>query len=171
MTSTLVPHTMIAGPSTPTGYVAAKLSMKSLWGFFAASVVMIVGLQLDAFKHATDPDLETFFTPWHAIMYAGMALCGGTIAWFIRRNLKLGAPNAFAAIPSGFHGAVAGMAILMVSGGIDTAWHTTFGIEKGLEILVSPSHLGIISGMFLARPRHSRCCGKSTARLQKANPP
>jgi hypothetical protein len=135
-------------PKMP-GYEPAKLSSKSLWGFFGASVVMIVGLQLDAFKHATDPDLETFFTIWHAIMYAGMALCGGTIAWFIRRNTQLGAPNLFAAIPLGFHGAVAGMAILMMSGGIDTVWHTSFGIEKGLEILVSPSHLGIITGMFL----------------------
>jgi hypothetical protein len=106
-------------------------------------------LQLDAFKHATDPDLETFFTPWHGIMYAGMALCGTTIAWFIRRNTRLGAPNVLVAIPAGFHGAVVGMGILMVSGAIDTVWHTSFGIEKGLEILVSPSHLGIISGMFL----------------------
>jgi hypothetical protein len=130
-------------------YEPAKLSSKSLWGFFAASVVMIVGLQLDAFKHATDPNLETFFTIWHAIMYAGMALCGGTIAWFIRRNSRLGAPNLFAAIPLGFQGAVVGMAILVMSGGVDTVWHTSFGIEKGLEILVSPSHLGIITGMFL----------------------
>jgi hypothetical protein len=118
--------TVSVKPPHEQGYEPATLSSKSLWGFFAASVVMIFGLQLDAFKHATDPNLETFFTIWHAIMYAGMALCGGTIAWFIRRNTRLGAPNFFAAIPLGFHGAVAGMAILMVSGGIDTAhlvWH------------------------------------------------
>ncbi len=149
MTTILVPTAMRAQASTPATLAATKLSSLSLWGFFAASVVMIVGLQLDAFKHASDPDLETFFTPWHAIMYAGMALCGGTIAWFVRRNVKFGAPNWFAAIPAGFHGAVASMAILSISGAIDTGWHTTFGIEKGLEILVSPSHLGIITGMFL----------------------
>jgi hypothetical protein len=155
-------------PPNRVSYQSATLSTKSLWGFFAASVVMIVGLQLDAFKHATDPDLETFFTPWHAIMYAGMALCGGTIALFIRRNSRLGAPNLFAAIPLGFHGAVVGMAILMVSGGIDTVWHTSFGIEKGLEILVSPSHLGIITGMFLVSSAPLAMLWKEQRTLTKA---
>jgi hypothetical protein len=132
-----------------TAWSHRPLSSGDLWLLFAATVIMIVGLQLDAYAHATQPALETFFTPWHGVMYLGMLLCGATIGWFVRRNLKAGATSLFAAIPKGMTGAVAGMAILAISGGIDTAWHTSFGIETGLEISLSPSHLGIISGMFL----------------------
>jgi hypothetical protein len=41
------------------------------------------------------------------------------------------------------------MAFLLVGGGVDTLWHTIFGIEQGLEIFVSPSHSFIILGMVL----------------------
>jgi hypothetical protein len=155
MTTTIAQPSIQGRQDTPApinkhkGNASPALSSRDSWVFFTASVVMIVGLELDAFKHATDPNLETFFTPWHAIMYAGMALCGGVIGFFIRRNLKAGAPSLVAAVPKGFHGAVWGLGFLLVSGAIDTVWHTSFGIEKGLEILLSPSHLGIISGMFL----------------------
>jgi hypothetical protein len=111
----------------------------------------VTGLQLDAYAHATYPDLETFWTPWHAVLYSGIAACGFVLLWLLRprlprvptyRGLLRETPHALR-LP------VVGMALLLVGGGIDTLWHNLFGIEQGLEIFSSPSHFLIIGGMVL----------------------
>ena len=40
------------------------------------SVWFVLGLFLDAYAHADAPELETFFTPWHAVFYSGFAVTG-----------------------------------------------------------------------------------------------
>ncbi|MGW2091413.1 hypothetical protein [Promicromonospora sukumoe] len=135
----------------PDGAAAARFTARERWTLAAASLWLVVGLQLDAFAHSTIPDLETFWTPWHAVMYSGIAACGLTLVWLLRSRLPRTVTyrNLLRATPSALRLPVIGMALLLVGGGIDTLWHNLFGIEKGLEIFFSPSHYLIIAGMVL----------------------
>ena len=129
----------------------ASFSARERWVLVAASLWLVVGLQLDAFAHSTIPDLETFWTPWHAVMYSGIAACGVTLLWLLRSRLPevVTYRSLLRETPSALRLPAIGMALLLVGGGIDTLWHNLFGIEKGLEIFFSPSHYLIIAGMVL----------------------
>src|SRR4029079_19306055 len=115
-----------------------------------ASAWLVTGLQLDAYAHATTPEQETFWTPWHAVLYSGIAASGLTLVWLVRSRLSR-APTyeSVLALPNALRVPLLGMAFLLVGGGVDTLWHNIFGIEQGLEIFVSPSHEFIILGMAL----------------------
>jgi hypothetical protein len=120
------------------------------WIMLVASAWLVTGLQLDAYAHATTPQLETFWTPWHAVLYSGIAASGFTLLWLLRPRLpSIPTYDSVLALPNALRIPVVGMAFLLVGGGIDTLWHNIFGIEKGLEIFVSPSHEMIIIGMTL----------------------
>jgi hypothetical protein len=138
-------------PAADPAHRPSTFSARERWTLVGASAWLVTGLQLDAFAHSTIPDLETFWTPWHAVLYSGIAACGLTLLWLLRprlpevptyRSLLTETPRALQ-LP------VVGMALLLVGGGIDTLWHNLFGIEKGLEIFFSPSHYFIIIGMVL----------------------
>jgi hypothetical protein len=120
------------------------------WIMLAASAWLVTGLQLDAYAHATTPNLETFWTPWHAVLYSGIAASGFTLVWLLRSRLPvIPTYRTLFALPNALRIPMLGMAFLLVGGGADTLWHNIFGIEKGLEIFVSPSHEFIILGMVL----------------------
>ncbi len=137
---------LTAAPARP----ASSFRARELWVLAAASLWLITGLQLDAYAHSTTPDLETFWTPWHAVMYSGIAACGLTLLWLVRPRLprKL-TYRTLDEIPRALLLPLIGMALLLVGGGIDTLWHNLFGIEKDLEIFFSPSHFMLITGMSL----------------------
>ncbi|MFI8523878.1 hypothetical protein ACIGB8_05510 [Promicromonospora sukumoe] len=145
------PPSATALPDLPDGAASARFTARERWTLAAASLWLVVGLQLDAFAHSTIPDLETFWTPWHAVMYSGIAACGLTLVWLLRSRLPQTVTyrSLLRATPSALRLPVIGMALLLVGGGIDTLWHNLFGIEKGLEIFFSPSHYLIIAGMVL----------------------
>ena len=126
-----------------------RLSSRFLWLFSLATVWMVGGLQLDGYYHATAPATETFFTAWHLIMYLGIFATVGVVTYKVRSEWDSDATSLRDAIPNGLFPAVVGIAVIVVSGGVDSVWHIVFGIEQDLEILVSPSHLGIVSGMAL----------------------
>jgi hypothetical protein len=111
----------------------------------------VVGLQLDAYAHSTTPELETFWTPWHGVLYSGIAACGFVVLWLLRPRLPqvITYRSLLNETPRALWLPVVGMAMLLVGGAIDTLWHNLFGIEKGLEIFFSPSHYLIIGGMVL----------------------
>jgi hypothetical protein len=115
-----------------------------------ASAWLVSGLQLDAYAHATTPELETFWTPWHGVLYSGIAVSGLTLVWLMRPRLPaIPTYRTLLALPNALRIPAVGMALLLVGGGVDTLWHNIFGIEQGLEIFVSPSHELIILGMVL----------------------
>ena len=130
----------------PTG----RFSARERWIMLVASAWLVTGLQLDAYAHSTTPELETFWTPWHAVLYSGIAASGITLVWILRPRLPV-IPTypSVLALPNTLRIPSLGMAALLVGGGIDTLWHNIFGIEQGLEIFVSPSHELIILGMTL----------------------
>jgi hypothetical protein len=110
---------------------------------------LVGGLFVDGWAHNTRPLLETFFTPWHAVFYSGFAATAGWVGWSVLRRRREGA-GWRSAVPAGYGLALAGLAVFLLSGMADMAWHLAFGIEQGIAALLSPSHLGLFLGGFLA---------------------
>ncbi|MEV6342716.1 hypothetical protein [Actinoplanes sp. NPDC051851] len=129
---------------------AVTFAARERWVLLVASAWLVIGLQLDAYAHATTPELETFWTPWHGVLYSGIAASGFTLLWIMKSRLpSIPTYRDVLALPNALRIPIAGMASLLVGGGVDTLWHNIFGIEKNLEIFVSPSHELIILGMVL----------------------
>ena len=63
-------------------------------------------------------DIETFFTPWHALLYSGYAF-SVLVAMYIKNNMK------DYKVDVGVLGAV----VFGIGGASDAIWHTLFGIE------------------------------------------
>ena len=116
--------------------------------YIFSSFVLITGAYLDAWSHIHIPDLESFFTPSHGVLYTGGAMVSFLMVWTMFRNLRAGFPLT-RSIPKGYLTGVFGFVILMVSGIGDMFWHTIFGIEQDLEAAFSITHLGIITGIVL----------------------
>jgi hypothetical protein len=114
----------------------------------ALSVWFTLGLFLDAYAHANIPNLETFFTPWHAVFYSGFAATAGWVLWTIWGQVKQGRRGK-AAVPVGYGMTAIALPVFAVSGGLDLMWHTLIGIETTTNIFFSPSHLGLISSMII----------------------
>ena len=114
----------------------------------AAGVWLLTGTYVDGWAHNNLRDLETFFTPWHAILYSGFAACALWIAALAWRRHTPGT-RWTEAVPAGYGPAAAGVVLFLASGAGDLAWHSVFGIEQNISALFSPSHLGLATGGFL----------------------
>jgi hypothetical protein len=101
-----------------------------------ASLWFIGGLFTDGWAHNHVPELESFFTPWHAVFYSGYFVLLFALL-FIGRG------------KSGFRWPLIGAAIFFVGGIGDMAWHQIFGVENDIEALHSPTHLVLATGMTL----------------------
>jgi hypothetical protein len=109
---------------------------------------VLVGLMLDAWAHNNIPQLESFFTPWHAVFYTGFAATATWICWIVWRHVRAGR-RGLAAVPTGYALAVVGLPIFALAGFGDAVWHTVFGVEQELKILFSPTHLVLATAMTL----------------------
>lgn len=109
---------------------------------------MLIGLFLDGWAHSTAKP-ETFFSPWHGILYSGFVAAVGWYVWDGRRNRTAPVTDRYA---------TAGL-VLFVAGALgDGVWHTLFGIEVDIEALLSPTHLALMVGgalMVSAPLRHA----------------
>jgi hypothetical protein len=118
------------------------------WTVVVLSGWFLGGLFLDGWAHHHIPELESFFTPWHAVFYTGfLAVAGFLMATLVRNHAK-GYPWR-QAMPPGYELAVLGVLIFLAGGVGDMIWHEIFGIESGVEALISPTHLLLAVGMTL----------------------
>jgi hypothetical protein len=111
---------------------------------------LIGGALLDGWAHSNIlKTLESFFTPWHAVLYSGFAasaICTFAIA-YRRRHV---APEWWRdGWPAGYRVGALGVVIFLFAGGADMVWHTIFGIESNLAAALSPSHLLLAVGSVL----------------------
>jgi len=106
------------------------------------------GIYLDGWAHVHVPALETFFTPWHALLYSGFAACALVLLVAQVRAMRRGFPWR-EALPDGYGLSLVGAAIFLVGGALDLLWHTLFGIERSVEALLSPTHLLLATGGIL----------------------
>lgn len=121
-----------------------------LMGAFASC--MGGGAYIDGWAHnhalRTGAAIETFFTPWHALLYGGYALCAvalivSALVWHARGY------SWRAALPRGYGLSALGVAIFFCGGVLDLVWHTLFGIEASTSALLSPTHLILVIGAVL----------------------
>ncbi len=112
------------------------------------SAAFIVGLFVDGWAHNTVPQLESFFTPWHAVLYGGYFSVA--ILMSVTQYRNVGKGYAWSkAMPRGYMLSLFGVGLFFLGGGGDMLWHETFGIEQNLEALFSPTHLLLATGAFL----------------------
>src|SRR2546429_3407079 len=87
---------------------------------------LLGGIYLDGWAH-NHIHVETFFTPWHAVLYSGyLANVGYYAAAAICARRKR---SAWRDAPSGYGLACLGVLVFGLSGICDLIWHLIFGIE------------------------------------------
>jgi hypothetical protein len=118
------------------------------WTVVLLSFWFVGGLFLDGWAHRHVPELESFFTPWHAVFYSGFLAVAGFLMATLARNHAKGYPWRYA-MPPGYELAVLGALIFMAGGIGDMIWHEIFGIESDVEALLSPTHLVLATGLTL----------------------
>ena len=107
--------------------------------FIVAMLWFFIGAWIDSSAHTyLIDDIETFFTPWHAVLYSGYAF-SVLVAIYVKNKIK----------DYKFDVGVLGAVVFGIGGASDAVWHTLLGIETGVEPLVSPSHLMLFLGAFL----------------------
>ena len=112
------------------------------------SLLLIAGVIQDGWAHNHGKVDESFFTPWHFVLYGMMALSGIALAVTGLRGLRRGYRFADA-IPYGYWSSAIGVIIFIVGGALDLAWHELFGVEASIDALVSPTHLILALGAAL----------------------
>lgn len=113
-----------------------------------AGIWFVIGLFVDAWAHSNRPQLETFFTPWHAIFYSGFVATAGWVCWLVWRNVLAGR-RGMHAVPVGYGTTMLALGVFLLSALADMIWHGVFGIEQSLAAVFSPSHLGLGASMLL----------------------
>jgi hypothetical protein len=112
---------------------------------------MTAGLFLDGYFHQNlETDGESFLTPWHAVFYAGFT---GSALWLAAMSRRRATGRVvdwrLSFLPDGYAGARVGLLLFAVGGLGDAAWHRAFGVERGIDALLSPTHLLLFAGLVL----------------------
>jgi hypothetical protein len=107
------------------------------------SFMQIAGTSWDVTSHIMEAP-ETFFTPSHTVLYAGVGLltvaAGTSVVLLISNN---GLRGSSVAAPLKL--LIIGSTISFVAGPSDFLWHDLFGVDG----LLSPTHLTLITGMLI----------------------
>jgi hypothetical protein len=124
--------------------------------FCVAVLWLIGGTFTDAWAHNNIPRLETFWTPWHAILYSGLLALVASLATVLVINRRR-TSSWRQAIPQGYTLVYLALPLMMLDGLGDMTWHLLFGVEQHLDALFSPTHLtGVLCIMlFTTGPLYS----------------
>lgn len=109
---------------------------------------MVIGLFIDGWAHDNNKP-ETFFTPWHGILYSGFAAAAASAVWAVYRRRDASRPWS-EAIPGGHAVTLAALGVFGAGAVGDLLWHEVLGIEVGVEALLSPTHLTLLAGGLVA---------------------
>ena len=115
------------------------------WLMAALAALLMCGVIQDGWAHAHGLVDQSFFTPWHAIMYSCMVLNGIVLAIMGLRNLARGYTFR-RGLPYGYWTSLIGVIVFATGGVFDLFWHTLYGIETDITGLISISHLWLAIG-------------------------
>lgn len=107
------------------------------WLVAGTSAWLVGGAWVDAWYHHRT-ELESFFTPAHALLYAGF---GAAAAVLLLASSRVEEGRFRLRPPVGYRAAVIGVPLFLAGGVGDSIWHTIFGIEQDVDALLSPTHL------------------------------
>src|SRR5258708_8894371 len=128
-----------------TSYPSGSLRFDLLVNLLSAWIV--AGLFLDGWYHNTVQNkVESFVTPWHALLYSGLLATGIVLTFTYVRNVEQGY-NWRRALPRRYTAALVGFVLFGLSGIADFAWHSLFGFEFNVEALLSPPHLALAASL------------------------
>lgn len=106
---------------------------------------VLSGLVLDGWSHnANQP--ETFFTPWHGLLYSGFL---ASAAWGAFDGARARRRGTTTEEPLADRWTGVGVWVFALGMVGDFAWHQVFGIEVEIDALLSPTHLLLFSGGLL----------------------
>ena len=109
----------------------------------------VIGLYIDGWAHLHRTYVETIFTPWHGLLYTGVATLLSYLVLFAFTTKER---------PRGFYVSLIAATAFLVSGACDLGWHLRWGIEISVEALISPPHLGLFvsAGVIVVAPLVAR---------------
>lgn len=109
----------------------------------AGAFLQIEGASWDVTSHLLQQP-ETFFTPSHTVLYAGIGLLVIASAIIVKLMLKNKEIRS-KSFATAFKLLIIGSIMSLVAGPSDYLWHQTFGVDG----LLSPTHLTLITGMLI----------------------
>jgi hypothetical protein len=112
------------------------------------STWLMTGGYLDAWAHRHLTRLESFVTPWHAVLYSGMLAILLFLSVTALRNQARGRPIV-EALPDGYGLSLVGCILFGIGGVIDFFWHRAYGFEVNIAALISPPHLLLMLALAL----------------------
>ncbi|NIQ97447.1 MAG: hypothetical protein GWN87_27180, partial [Desulfuromonadales bacterium] len=80
-----------------------------------------IGFFVDAYAHHNNVP-ESFFSPWHGLLYAGYLVTSGHLVWAGLRGRKQGRSWS-TALPVGYNGSLLGSLAFGAGGLGDMVWH------------------------------------------------
>src|SRR3989338_8127440 len=180
-----------------------RVSPRFEWLFVLFTFMQTAGVFVDGWAHGHINQLDTFFTPWHALFYGGFIFSSGLLFIELLKNHRNGYPwrrglprgyffalggggvfcfggvgvfiffsgllfiellknhrNGYPwrrALPREYFFALGGVVIFGLGGLGDLVWHTLFGIEAGVDALLSPTHMALAFGgaVMASAPLHA----------------
>lgn len=151
--------------STPQAFLA---STPFDWAVVALSAWLVGGIHLDAWAHhRIGATLETFFTPWHGVLYSGFLALASLLIARLVLGLRQGR-NGRGGVSDGYGLSLLGIPVFLLGGLGDMAWHLLFGIEVNIEALLSPTHLLLALGGGLMITGPVRAAGRGATSVWPA---
>jgi hypothetical protein len=136
----------IAEGLAPVGQVVRRgrvtLERGDQWSVAVFGTWMVTGLFLDGWSHGVNKP-ETFFSPWHGLLYSGFA--AAVVYGAVRTYRERSRGRSMQMDPL----MALGLVLFGTAGVGDMIWHQIFGIEADLAALLSPSHLLLMTGGLL----------------------
>ncbi|MHA2501253.1 MAG: hypothetical protein ACXAE3_00065 [Candidatus Kariarchaeaceae archaeon] len=132
--------------SPPSGFPVTTPRFEQLYAIFG--FWLLTGAYYDAWTHTYTPELESFFTPAHGLLYAGGLSLVALIVYTAVKNMAIGFPLK-RALPLGYFTGLIGAGAFVLAGIGDMVWHILFGIENDLEAAFSATHLLLVVAFFL----------------------
>ncbi|NBD27622.1 hypothetical protein [Paenibacillus glycinis] len=127
---------------------AVRLAAGKEYVTIVFGIWLIGGVFVDGFAH-NHGVVETFFTPWHAILYSGFMASAVWMGWLLRQSKIATGATWREAAPVGYGLGLIGVVVFLLGGLGDMYWHTVFGIEQSTAALLSPTHLVLLLGALL----------------------
>lgn len=132
-----------------TTHTLPQESVKFDWIVLLLSTWWVGGIFVDGWAHNHGKVDQTFFTPWHAILYSGFFVTGLFFVGMAVKNHAQGYPW-LRSLSVGYGISLWGVCVFAIGGVSDLIWHLLFGIENSTAALLSPTHLTLAFGVVLA---------------------